>query len=766
MNKQKPPSPSQAFRQAVVLHQQGRCAEAERLCLLVLWAKPDHLEARHLLALVRFQKGNYKEALDIFDALLKAQPKNAEVWSSFGLVLLKLKRHEDALDAFCKALAIKPDDAVTLYNRGILFAELGRLEEAVASYDQALAIKPHYREALNARAILLSQLSRFEEALENYDGLLAIGGPGQADVFYNRGVALHLLRRYEEALASYNKALATRPNYAEALYNRGNVLVELERHEEALASYDRALVIRPDYVRALNNRGNALQRLNRYAEAISSYDSALAFQQDNVEAFHNRGNALLELQRPMEALACYEKALQIAPNHPHVLGGLANCALAMCDWTRTADLIGQLEADVIAGRSFINPFTLLGYSDSPRLQLQCARTFSRQKTPQAPTRLWTGNTWQHDKIRLAYLSADFRQHVTAFLVADLFELHDRSRFEVLGISYGYDDKSQMRARLARSFDRFYDVTSKPDRGIAQLLHDLEVDIVIDLKGITYSSRPAILAYRPAPIQINYLGYPGTMGADFIDYILADRIVLPFQEQEYFTERIVHLPDCYQVNSRRDIATSTLTRADAGLPETGFVFCCFNNNYKITAPVFDIWMRLLGAVEGSVLWLLRDNQSAEVNLRKEALCRSIDPVRLVFADRVDREQHLARHHLADLFLDTLPINAHTTASDALWTGLPVLTCLGRAFAGRVGASVVTAAGLPELVACSLKDYEATARRLANERSLLAGFRQRLGQEKLVCPLFDTRRFCRHIEAAYTTMWELWQRGQGIRCFAVQ
>jgi predicted O-linked N-acetylglucosamine transferase (SPINDLY family) len=352
-------------------------------------------------------------------------------------------------------------------------------------------------------------------------------------------------------------------------------------------------------------------------------------------------------------------------------------------------------------------------------------------------------------------------------MAELFERHDRSRFEIIGVSFGEDDKSKMRKRLVAAFDEFYDVSEKSDEEVATLLHDLQVDIAIDLKGHTQESRPGILAYRPAPIQTSYLGFPGTMGTEFIDYIIADKTVAPFEHQPFYTEKIVHLPDCYQVNdSKRRIAERTPMRQEAGLPETGFVFCCFNNNWKITPDVFGVWMRLLHAVEGSVLWLLGDNESAERNLRKEAQARGIDPARLVFAGRLPLEDHLARHRLADLFLDTLPVNAHTTASDALWAGLPVLTCEGTAFAGRVAASLLNAIGLPELVTHRIEDYEALALRLAKDPCLLEGYRNRLATNRLTHPLFDTDRFRRHLEAAYLQLWEIWQRGEQPRSFAVE
>jgi predicted O-linked N-acetylglucosamine transferase (SPINDLY family) len=380
--------------------------------------------------------------------------------------------------------------------------------------------------------------------------------------------------------------------------------------------------------------------------------------------------------------------------------------------------------------------------------------------------LWTGETWRHDKLRAAYLSADFHRHATAYLMAELFERHDRSRFEIIGVSFGVDDKSETRKRLVAAFDQFYDVRGKSDEEVAKLLHDLQVDIAIDLKGYTEDARPGILAFRPAPIQASYLGFPGTMGVEFIDYIIADKTVAPFEHQPFYMEKIVHLPDCYQVNdTKRKIAERTPTRQQAELPQQGFVFCCFNNNWKITPDVFGVWMRLLHAVEGSVLWLLGDNESTERNLRMEAQARGIDPVRIVFASRLPLDEHLARHRVADLFLDTLPYNAHTTASDALWAGLPVLTREGTAFAGRVAASLLHAIGLPELVTHSIEDYEALALRLARDPSLLQGYRNRLATNRLTHPLFDTERFRRHIEAAYLQMWEIWQRGEQPRSFAI-
>ena len=543
---------------------------------------------------------------------------------------------------------------------------------------------------------------------------------------------------------------------------------ELRKLDEALADCDQAIALKPDYADAFNNRGVVLADLEHYDEAVASYNQAIALKPDYADAFNNRGNALAELKQFDEALASYSQAVLLAPNHKFAFGGLVGCAMKVCDWNRWDELSRELRRHVTERKSCVSPLVLLGYNDDAALHLTCAQNYVLDRFNAIPQRLGSRTIWRNDKIRVAYLSSDFRRHPVAYLVAELFERHDRSRFEVIGVSFGPDDGSDMRSRLAAGFDQFIDVRMQSDQDVARLINDLQVDIAVDLNGHTQYGRLGSLAFRPAPIQVTYLGFPGTTGTDFIDYIIADAIVLPFDQQPYYTEHIVHLPDCYQVNDRkRMIASRTPTREEFSLPAQGIVFCCFNNAWKITPLIFDVWMRLLRKVAGSVLWLRRDSEHAEQNLCKEAAARGIDPARLVFADPLPHHSdHLARHCLADLFLDTLPYNAHTTASDALWAGLPVLTCRGKAFAGRVAASLLTAAGLPELLTDSLEEYEALALRLATDPLLRSGLRERLRKNRLECSLFDTDRFCRNIEAAYTTMWELWQRGERPRSFSVR
>src|SRR6516162_1117897 len=697
-----------------------------------------------------------------------AKQPHAELASAFSqaLALHQAGRLAEAEKIYGQILKVQPNHFDSLHLVGVIYAQRGSHAESVRQIDVALKINPKAAPAHNNRGIALQKLKRLDDALASYDKAIALK-PDYAEAFNNRGLALQELKRLDDALASYDKAIALKPDSAEAFNNRGNALQELKRLDDALASYDKAIALKPDYAEAFNNRGLALRELKRLEEALASYDRALGLKPDYAEAFNNRGVALQELKRVEEALASFDRALAAKADHAHAFSGAAACVIRLCDWDRRMWFARELGLHISGKKSIIAPFLLLGYGGKPELQLQCARNYIDDKVPLVPRPFWTGATWRHDKVRIAYLSADFHRHATAYLMAELFERHDRSRFEVIGVSFGVDDKSDMRRRLVAAFDQFYDVRRKSDEEVAKLLHDLQVDIAIDLKGYTQDSRPGILAYRPTPVQASYLGFPGTMGAEFIDYIIADETVLPFDHQPFYAEKIVHLPDCYQVNdTKRNIAERTPTRQEAGLPEKGCVFCCFNNNWKITPEVFSVWIRLLHAVEGSVLWLVRDNESVERNLRKEAQARGIDPARLVFAGRLPLEDHLARHRLADLFLDTLPYNAHTTASDALWVGLPVLTCMGNAFAGRVAASLLNAIGLPELVTHSIEDYETLALRLAKHPSLLEGYRNRLATNGLTHPLFDIDRFRHHIEAAYLQMWGIWQRGEQPRSFAVE
>ena len=785
----------------LILYQRGRLGEAHDLLSQAVKLRPRSPQALTLLMAALLAMGRLEEALAACDRLIAIDGRSPEALYNRAVVLSRLRRFDDALIAFDKVLARDRGSVDALFERGNVLAALARFDEAVSAYEAVLDKAPAHIGALTNRGNALMRLERHAEALTCYDQLLALR-PADTNALSNRGIALRILGRHEEAIASCERALKIDPNSVAAWITRGNALAKLARYEEALASFERAAAIEPRDVEALNNCGFALTQLRRFGEALASFhqalaidpanigvldnrgaallamnrfedalvnfDCALALKPEDAETLYHRGHALANLARYDEAVIAWERVLAIEHDHPHALGALAFYRLMLCDWRQADEFEARLKRALADERAVVEPFTLLAYSLDPADQLRHTRRFVRHRIPAVPQFLSASRPRSTGRLKVAYLSSSFNRHPTGWQIADLFERHDRTRFEVLGISYGPDDGSDIRARLVKAFDQFHDVVLRSDREVAQILFDLDVDIAVDLKGHTEQARPAILAYRPAPVQVSYFGYAATMAADFIDYILADRVVLPFDQQDHYSEKIVRLPDSYWVNdSKRSVADHEVpSRRTVGLPEDALVFCCFNNSYKITPQLFDIWMRLLRQVEGSVLWLLQTSEAATRNLCNEARARGVDPSRLVFAPKVDVSRHLARHRLADLFLDNLPVNAHTAASDALWVGLPVLTCMGENFVGRVAASLLTAVGLPELVTRSLDEYEALALKLATDPVLIASVRQKLDGARKTCPLFNTDRLRRHIESAYMTMRDIAQRGEPPRGFAVE
>ena len=717
--------------------------------------KPDIVEAHINRGNALRELKRPAEALASYDKAIALKPDYAEAHINRGNALMDLKRPAEALASYDKTIALKPDYAEAHSNRGAALMDLKRPAEALASCDKAIALKPDYAEARCNRGAALMDLKHPEEGLASYDKAIALK-PDYAEAYNNRGNALRDLKRSEEALASYDRAIALKPDDALAHHNRGNALRDLKRSEEALASYDRAIALKPDDALAHHNRGNALRDLKRSEEALASYDRAIALKPDDARTHHNRGNALKELKRLTEALVSYDRAIALKPDLEFLYGNLIHTKKRICDWSNLEAQIAQLVHKIDRAEKVSQPFPVLAVTNSAELQRKAAEIYALARYPLNNTLPKIAKRQRRNKIRIGYFSGEFRNFATAFLFAELFEIHNRSLFEVTAFSFGIDTRDDMRRRLEAAFDKFLDVRNRSDRDVALLARNLEIDIAVDLGGFTRDGRMGIFSVRASPVQVNYLGYAGTTGTEYIDYLIADPVLIPASYQKYFSEKIVYLPNSYQVNDRkRRIADKTFTRAEVGLPEEAFVFCCFNKNYKIVPEVFDCWMRILKQVDGSVLWLFEENTKAMSNLRKEAEIRGVNPERLVFAKRMPLPDHLARHRLADLFLDTLPYNAHTTASDALWAGLPVLTRIGETFAGRVAASLLNAIGLSELITSTPQAYEALAIELATNPEKLAAIKRKLANNRLTTPLFDTQTFTRHIEAAYTMMYERYQ-----------
>jgi protein O-GlcNAc transferase len=706
----------------------------------------------NLLGTVHMKLGHLPDALQSYQEAIRLDPSYAQAHSNLGNALRLQGSLPAALQSCQRAVQLQPQLPDAHNNLGTVLMELKDAAGALSCFDRAIELNPEFAEAFSNRGVALTLLMRPADALASHERALRIN-PAAAEALNNQGNALLDLDRPEEALASFDEALRIHPDYPEALTHRGNALHRLGKLDAALESHVAALKLRPSYVDALNNRGNVLVSLRRFDEAVEQFDRALAVDSELPEVRFNRGNALRTVGRLVDAVSSYERALKQQPDLPFLFGNWLHAKMQICDWNGLEGNFEELARRVESDTQVFNPFTVLATPLNGAQQRRVSESYVRHQLPLRGDRKSASVEPMPKRLRVGYFSADFHDHATAYLMAELFEQHDRSRFELVAFSFGPTTPSAMRTRLEKSFDQFLVVNSLSDREISEKAREAGIDIAVDLKGFTQNCRPGIFAHGAAPVQASYLGYPGTMGADFIDYLIADEIVVPAEHRSFYSEKIAYLPGSYQVNdSKRAVSDRIFTRAEAGLPEHGFVFCCFNNNYKITPRIFDVWMRLLDRAADSVLWLLEANPQAAENLRAHAAARGVAPHRLVFAPRMDLPEHLARHRLADLFLDTINCNAHTTASDALWTGLPVLTCIGETFAGRVAASLLHAVQMPEMIANSLEEYEALAGRLASEPELLAAMRAKLDHDRLEKPLFDARRFARHIESAYLQMAE--------------
>lgn len=753
------------LQHAIAHLKRGELAAAEVYFRQVLTADPRHLDALQLLGVIEYQKGRFAAAAELLQRAAGMAPEAAGLHCNLGLALQQLGRLEQALACQDRALMLKPDFAEALNNRGNILRELMRLEDAVASYRKAISLKPDFIEALHNLGMTYNALQQPEDALTCLAACLQLA-PQNTGALAQYGMALMALERPRIALDCFEGLLGLAANDAEAHYWRGNALLAMGRSVDALASYRQAVRLRADIPEAHYNLANVLVDLGRPGEAIAAFDSALELRPDYLQAHYNRGGALQDLRRHEAAASAYESLMALAPGHRYTLGKLFHCRQLCCDWTRYTEHVASLIQTTQEGQIRDMPFGFLSVSGAPALQLRCAQAYTARNFPPIAPPLGFNQRYPHQRLRIAYVSADFREHPLCYLLAGVFETHDHERFETIAVALNVRDGSAMGRRVEAAFERFIDASTMSDAQVAKLMRELEVDIAVDLMGYTENNRTAIFAHRPAPIQVNYLGLPGTMGADYIDYVVADEFVIPESARPHYAEQIVYLPECFQGNDeRRVIAGHTPIRAESGLPESGFVFCAFNNTCKLTPSFFAIWMRLLRNVPNSVLWLATDDIVVQRNLRAEAEREGVAPHCLVFSPRIAYAEHLARLRLADLFLDTLPFNAGTTASDALWAGVPVLTCSGEAFAARMAGSLLQAIGLPELITDNLDDYEALALKLATTPAQMAAVRAKLADRRLTSPLFDTGRFCRHLEAAYLGMWERQQRGDAPMTFKV-
>ncbi len=659
---------------------------------------------------------------------------------------------------FKRVLQIQPRHIAALNLLSVLLVQLGRFEEAEIYSRRALAEDATSDATFSNYGLVLKALKRPAEALQQFSRALQIDA-SLAQTWNNRGTAFSDLKRYSEAIGDFDRALAIKPDFSEAFYNKGNALASLQSFQQALAAYNEALRLNPDLAQAWLGCGNVALALHNSEDALVAYERALARKPDLAEAWLGRGTAFAKLKRYQEAIAAYGKAMTMKPALNYVASHRLYTKLAACDWTNLEAEIEDFLTTMRKGRLLSDPFNMLAIPSTAADQLGCAKGHMAEQPTFAP--LWRGEIAAHDRIRIAYLSADFNEHPVGHLIVGLFEHHDKLRFEITGISLSADPASAIRRRISAAAENFMDVGDQSDQCIAEQIRQLEIDILVDLHGFTAGNRNGVLARRVAPIQVNFLGYAGTLGSGSVDYIVADPTVIPHEHFRFYSESVVWLPESFMPNDvAKPIAARTPSRSELSLPERGFVFCCFNQAYKINPTMFDIWMRLLAKIPDSVLWLREDDAVVLRNLRLEAERRGVAGHRLVFAGRTALlADHLARHRQADLFLDTSPYNAHASACDALWAGVPLLTQIGETFAGRVAASLLRAIDLPELITSTPQAYEHLATELATSPERSAALREKLARNRLTAPLFDTRLFARRIEAAYSVMYQRYRAGLG-------
>ncbi len=766
----------------------GNYAFAEELLKKSIKLNPNQPHALSNLGNRFLDAGLFEEAIDFYNKAIKLNPNFVNAYFNQGRAFSEIKKYESAAKCYKRCIQIAPSFADGYINYGVALNKLSQYEEALSSYDKAIVIAPNYAEAFYNKGIALEHLKRFDEAFDNYNKAIDLF-PGYAEAHLSVGAVHFALKRYDDALESYARAIQLKPDYAEAYLNIGALQMALKRYDDALVSYARAIQLKPDYPEVYLNRGVVEFLLKHYEEALASYARAIQLKPDYAEAYSCMGVVFFALKRNEESLAsyaraiqlkpdyaeaysnigavlinskCYEKALenyhrafQLKPEINYLLGYLLHAQMYICEWRGYASYLDKLLNQIKNDEKVVIPFALLALTDDPEIQKQAVEIYVSDNYPRSSVLPTIGKYSAHQKIRIGYFSADFREHPVSYLTAELFEVHNRDQFEVFAFSFGVDTQDEVRKRLEGGFDRFLDVRNLNDKEIASLAREMEIDIAIDLGGFTAESRTSIFAMRAAPIQLSYLGYLGTMGAEYFDYLIADREIIPENKRQYYSEKIIYLP-CYQVNdSKQEISERVFTREEIGLPEDAFVFCSFNNIFKITPATFNGWMRILNEVEGSVLLLFDANELATKNIKKEAEARGISSERIVFGKHLPLPEYRARYRVADLFLDSLPYNAGTTASDALRVGLPVLTQKGRSFASRMAASLLKALDLPELITENQQDFEVLAIDFAKNSKKLDAVKTKLTNNLKSSPLYNTKLFAQHIESAYKAIYQRYQ-----------
>ena len=752
--------------------------------------KPDYIEAYYSLGDSFYEVGKLEDTIKCYKRVIEYRPNFTGMHNNLGNIFRELERFDEAVLSYEKAISIDTGFVEGYYNLGITLQELKQLDNASVNYKKAIEIKPNYPEAFNNLGTLYKELKDFDSSIQSYQKAIDIK-PDYAEAFNNLGIlykelgqleksvqnhkiAININSKYDEAynnlgilfmelgqlesaIESYKSAIKANKNFIEAINNLGLVLMNLGQIEEAIKYYQKALKINPSFALTYNNLGVAYKNLHSHDAASKCFQKSIALEPKYSDALCNYGHLLTEMDNLQDALANYEHAFAIKPDADYLLGTIIHTKMHLCIWNEYSNNLNELQAQINDGQKRIDAFSFMSLIDDPEIQGKVSKIYFKDQNPRSNLLPQIKNHPKHNKIKIGYFSADFREHPVSYLTAELYETHDRNQFEVHAFSYGPDTNDEMNLRIKAGVDHFHDVREMSHKEIATLSRSLEIDIAVDLSGATHSSKTEVFAMLAAPIQTSYIGWLGTMGADYYDYLIAAEGMIPKRNQKYFTEKIVYLPS-YQVNdSKEPLPEAIFSRKDLGLPKDSFVFCCFNNTFKITPEVFDSWARILNGVEQSVIMIYVSNKHAQKNLIKEIKLRNIDPKRLIFGERLSRAEYLDRYRSADLFLDTFPYNAGTTASDALRMGLPLLTINGNSFNSREASNIVNAVNLPEMITSSQEEYESLAIELANNPKKFRIIKEKLADNLPSAPLFDTPRFTKNLESAYKIMHERYHDG---------
>ena len=704
------------LKSAIDYYQNKKFIKAEKICKIILDKDSNNFDAINLLAAISFQNKRFSKSIELFKKACKINPNRADLYNNLSIALLQEKKLKEAIKFWDEATKLNPNFFQAYFGKGNAFSDLKDYPNAITNFNKAIEIKKDYKEAYN-----------------------------------NLGSLYAKLKDYENASIIFKKAILIKPVHFNEHNNLGNVYYELKKYNDAIENYDFALKINPDFALTYYNKAKALQKINLTELSITNYKKAISLNENFSEAYKNLGNIYMDLKTLDKSIYNHEKALKIQPNIKFLLGTIFQSRCGLCDWTNFDDNKKNLEREILDGKKSSTPFSTLLIYDSPYLQMKASNTYVESEFQKS--KFFKKDKVRNKKIRVAYYSSDFHNHATMYLMANMFELHDKSKFEIYAFSFGPDDNSKIRKRVIKSFDKFIDVKEKTTQEIVKISREANIDIAIDLKGFTKDNRFELFIERCAPIQISYLGFPGTTGSGCIDYLIADRMIIPDQNKKHYSEKIIYLPNTYQVNdSTLNISEKKFSRKEFGLPENSFVYCCFNNTYKILPEMFHTWIKILDKVQNSVLWLLVDNDIVKNNLKKILVSKGIDQDRLLFTNRMMHSEHLARLKLADLFLDTYPCNAHTTASDSLRSCLPIITLRGNSFASRVTSSLLSSVGLDKLITDTKQEYEELAIKIATENDYFAKIKNELKNNIKTKPLLNTRMFTKNLEKAYFNVYE--------------